>query len=159
MKYVILLSFISISQLCFSQEDEGIHTPTIQSINTTADPSLPSVSTSDTTVIATPAQYPGGLPALRTFLTNNLQYPQEAADNDIEGTVIVQFTVCKDGTMCDYKVLKNPSPLLTREALRVIKKMPKWEPALDGNNNALQTYAKQPITFQLQRDEPEDTDD
>ena len=72
--------------------------------------------------------FPGGMEALMNYLKKNMKYPKEAQDKGIQGRVIVQFVVNKDGSICDAKVVKAVDPLLDAEALRAVNAMPKWIP-------------------------------
>ena len=83
------------------------------------------------------------------WLNNNMRYPEAAQQNDIQGRVIVNFVVEKDGSIANVKIAKGVDKDLDREALRVVKKMPKWQP---GKNNgvAVRSYFNLPVTFRLQ---------
>ena len=72
--------------------------------------------------------FPGGMEALMNYLKKDMKYPKEAQDKGIQGRVIVQFVVNKDGSICDAKVVKAVDPLLDAEALRAVNAMPKWIP-------------------------------
>ncbi|WP_207432011.1 M56 family metallopeptidase [Sabulibacter ruber] len=74
-------------------------------------------------------QYPGGEKELLKFIGQTFRIPQEASKNNYYGGVFIQATIAKDGTPGDFKVLKGSHALLENEALRVIQKMPKWEPS------------------------------
>ena len=95
------------------------------------------------------AEFPGGMAALMKWLGNNIRYPEAAQQNDIQGKVIVKFVVEKDGSIGAATILKGVDKDLDREALRVVKKMPKWQP---GKNNgvAVRSYFNLPVTFKLQ---------
>ena len=118
-------------------------------------------------------QYPGGIPELMKFLSNNIQYPVEAEHYGVEGRVMVNFVVDKDGTVSDMKVAKTElknrlsdkkfkkysdidkyamrekgEGQLKEEALRVVRKMPNWEPALRRGEKVRVKYSL-PITFKL----------
>lgn len=95
------------------------------------------------------AQFPGGEAAMMKFLTNNVRYPEAAQQNDVQGKVIVNFVVEKDGSIGHVKIAKGVDKDLDREAMRVVKKMPKWQP---GKNNgvAVRSYFNLPVTFRLQ---------
>ena len=118
-------------------------------------------------------QYPGGIPELIKFLSNNIQYPVEAEHYGVEGRVMVNFVVDKDGTVSDMKVAKTElknrlsdkkfkkysdidkyamrekgEGQLKEEALRVVRKMPNWEPALRRGEKVRVKYSL-PITFKL----------
>lgn len=95
------------------------------------------------------AEFPGGTAALMKWLNQNIRYPEQAAANDIQGRVIVKFVVEKDGSIGHAEILKGVDKDLDREALRVVKKMPKWQP---GKNNgvAVRSYFNLPVSFKLQ---------
>lgn len=95
------------------------------------------------------AEFPGGQGALMKWLSNNIRYPEAAQQNDIQGRVIVKFVVEKDGSIGAASIVKGVDKDLDREALRVVKKMPKWQP---GKNNgvAVRSYFNLPVTFKLQ---------
>lgn len=95
------------------------------------------------------AEFPGGQAALMKWLSNNIRYPEAAQQNDVQGRVIVKFVVEKDGSIGQATILKGVDKDLDREALRVVKKMPKWQP---GKNNgvAVRSYFNLPVIFKLQ---------
>ncbi len=95
------------------------------------------------------AEFPGGYPALMKWLSSNLRYPEAAQQNDIQGRVMVKFIVEKDGRVTQASILKGVDKDLDREALRVVNKMPKWQP---GKNNgvAVRSYFQLPVQFKLQ---------
>lgn len=95
------------------------------------------------------AEFPGGQGALMKWLSNNVRYPESAQQNDIQGRVIVKFVVEKDGSIGKTEILKGVDKDLDREALRVVKKMPRWQP---GKNNgvAVRSYFNLPVVFRLQ---------
>jgi TonB family protein len=95
-------------------------------------------------------EYPGGQAALIKFLSENIQYPAEAKKQKIEGNVVLQFVINKDGSIKDVENLKPEiHPLLVEEAIRVVKLMPKWKPGLKDNKVAKVKYAL-PIRFKLE---------
>jgi protein TonB len=93
------------------------------------------------------SQYPGGQPAWERFLNRNFHYPQEAIDNEVQGTVVVQFIVDLEGNVSDVVAISGPQELRP-EAVRVIKKSGKWTPAIQ-NGRQVKSYKKQPVTFRL----------
>ena len=97
------------------------------------------------------ASYPGGPPALRGFLESELRYPNKALKNEIQGKVIVEFTVEKDGSITGATVVESVEETLDKEAIRVIKRMPKWEPAIVGGILTAQKM-RQPVVFALQKE-------
>lgn len=94
------------------------------------------------------AEFPGGQAALMKWLSNNIRYPESAQQNDIQGRVVVKFVVEKDGSIGQASIVRGVDRDLDREALRVVKKMPKWQP---GKNNgvAVRSYFNLPVTFKL----------
>jgi periplasmic protein TonB len=94
------------------------------------------------------SEYPGGASAWQRYLNKNLRYPQEAIDNEIQGTVIVQFIVDKAGMVSDVEAISGPNELRD-EAVRVIKKSGQWTPAVQ-NGRQVKSYKKQPIVFRLE---------
>ena len=81
-----------------------------------------------------PAEFPGGRSALAKWLSNNLRYPEVAQANNIQGRVVVKFTVEKDGSISNPTVVRGVDKDLDREAIRVVKKMPRWNA---GKNNGV----------------------
>ena len=77
--------------------------------------------------------FPGGYKALQEFIEKEKKYPDEALKKREEGAVYVVFTVDTLGNVVHPKVATSVSPSLDREALRIVRKMPKWIPARDGN--------------------------
>ena len=96
-----------------------------------------------------PAEFPGGQAALMKWLSQNIRYPEAAQQNDIQGRVVVKFVVEKDGSVGHAEIARGVDKDLDREALRVVNKMPKWQP---GKNNgvAVRSYFNLPVTFRLQ---------
>ena len=93
-------------------------------------------------------QYPGGIEAMMTFLRDNLKYPAELAEQNIQGRVIVQFVVDKDGNVTNPTVKRSVDPQLDAEALRVVKAMPKWTPG-KKNGQAVSVKYTMPVMFAL----------
>lgn len=96
------------------------------------------------------SEYPGGLSAWKRFLEKTLRYPQDAIDNDVEGTVVVQFVVDKDGVVSEVEAISGPEELRP-EAVRVIKKSGKWNPAIQAGRQ-VKSYKKQPVVFVLAKE-------
>lgn len=92
--------------------------------------------------------FPGGESGLLNFIRRNVRYPQAAEDAGIEGRVVVQFDVNKDGSVSNAEVVRGASPILDREALRVVRIMPRWHPALQGGHPVKMSYAV-PVVFKL----------
>lgn len=126
-----------------------------------------------------PAQYPGGQAALMQYLAQNIRYPKISAENGVQGRVIVQFVVEKDGSLSNFAVVKKSGDTITKnaqsgitvkalgsateeskvpqeafdalnaEAVRVLREMPKWTPAKQRGQEVRMRYTL-PITFRLQ---------
>lgn len=93
-------------------------------------------------------QFPGGQGELMKYLRNNIKYPAEAQKKKIEGRVIVTFVVNKKGRITHPTVERSASPSLDKEALRVVKRMPKWTPGRMNGEPVNVKYAL-PVTFKL----------
>ena len=93
--------------------------------------------------------FPGGMPALMQWLSQNIKYPVIAAENGVQGRVIVQFVVEKDGSVTDVHVAKSVDPSLDKEATRVVKAMPMWNPGKQ-NGSAVRVKYTVPVMFKLQ---------
>lgn len=93
-------------------------------------------------------EYPGGSKALTTYINGVIQYPEIALNNSIEGTVLVEFIVEKDGSLSNVKVEIPLFPECDKEAVRVIRSMPKWKPA-QKNGKPVRCYFKVPVSFRL----------
>ncbi len=98
-------------------------------------------------IVQQKAQFPGGLQAMYDYLGKNLHYPQNLVDNGIKGTVTVKFAVMSDGTISNISAVSSPDPLLTDEALKVIRSMPKWLPGMQ-NGKAVSSYFYLPVVFE-----------
>ena len=93
-------------------------------------------------------EYPGGMEAMMKFVAENLKYPQQMQKEKVEGRVLLSFVVEKDGSVTNIEEVKSPHPVLTEEAIRVVKLMPKWKPGKqDGKEVRVQFNL--PITFRL----------
>ena len=85
---------------------------------------------------------------VQAWLTSHLQYPASAADNNIQGKVVVKFVVGRDGSVSRAEVIRGVDPALDREALRVVNSMPKWNPGMN-NGQPANVWFQLPITFKL----------
>ena len=92
--------------------------------------------------------FPGGNAAMMNYLSQNIKYPVIAEENGIQGRVIVQFVVGKDGHISDVRVAKSVDPSLDKEAVRVVKGMPRWIPGKQ-NGQAVTVRYTLPVTFRL----------
>ena len=93
--------------------------------------------------------FPGGMGALNKYLHDNVHYPVVAQENGVQGRVTISFVVEKDGSVTDVKVAKSVDPSLDKEALRVVRGMPRWTP---GKQNGATVRVKYnvPVVFRLQ---------
>jgi protein TonB len=94
-------------------------------------------------------EFPGGMEGWAKFLRNNLRYPYMAQESEIQGKVYISFVVEKDGSITDVKVVKGIGGGCDEEAVRVIKKSPKWKAGLQ-NDQAVRVRYQMPIHYALQ---------
>ena len=95
-------------------------------------------------------EFPGGTQAMYDYLGENLKYPEIAQEDGIQGRVVCQFTVEKDGSLSDIEVVRSAGDAsLDKEAVRVIKSMPKWKPGKQ-RNQLVRVKFTVPVNFKLQ---------
>ena len=94
------------------------------------------------------ASFPGGEEALYAYLNKNLQYPELARESNITGTVVIKFVVEKDGSITKASILREIGGGCGKEALRVVKNMPKWKPG-KKEGHAVRSEFTLPVTFEL----------
>ncbi len=94
------------------------------------------------------AIFPGGENGWVKYLEHTLTYPEKAMENGIDGTIRVQITVLSDGKVTNVKALNNPGGGLAEEAMRVLKKGPKWIPA-EQNGQKITSTLVQNIVFKI----------
>ncbi|MCR5333880.1 MAG: energy transducer TonB [Bacteroidaceae bacterium] len=99
-------------------------------------------------VVEENAQFPGGDEACMKWLHDHIKYPSICQEQGVQGRVIVAFVVNKDGSIVDVKVLRSPDQHLSDEAVRVVKQMPKWKPARQGNRSVRSRF-NLPVMFRL----------
>ena len=113
---------------------------------------LPQVPiTKDSVVLKTVEQlpeFPGGIVQFMKWLTRNLRYPPIAQSQRMQGKVVVSFIINKDGSIASPTIVQSVDPVLDREALRVVKMMPRWKPGLQ-NGKPCRTMFAIPVNFQL----------
>lgn len=113
---------------------------------------LPQVPiTKDSVVLKTVEQlpeFPGGIVQFMKWLTRNLRYPPIAQSQRMQGKVVVSFIINKDGSIASPTIVQSVDPALDREALRVVKMMPRWKPGLQ-NGKPCRTMFAIPVNFQL----------
>ena len=93
--------------------------------------------------------FKGGDQALMEYLHKSIHYPAIAEENGIQGRVVCTFVVERDGSITDIKVVRSVDPSLDKEAVRVLKAMPKWIPGKQ-NGSAVRVKFTLPVTFKLQ---------
>ncbi len=99
-------------------------------------------------VVEENASFPGGEDACFKWLQKNIKYPTICQEQGVQGRVMVAFVVNKDGSIVDVKVVRSPDEHLSEEALRVVKLMPKWKPARQGNKTVRSRF-NLPVMFRL----------
>lgn len=92
--------------------------------------------------------FKGGDAAMKKFIDDNLKYPKIAKEAEIQGRVTVRFVVTSTGAIEDITVIRGIDPSCDKEAIRVIKAMPKWEPGKQ-NGKAVDVYYTLPVVFRL----------
>jgi protein TonB len=100
-------------------------------------------------VVEESPEFPGGPQKMMKYLSENVRYPAVASENGIQGRVICQFTVWKDGTIRDIVVLRGVDKSLDKEAVRLIQSMPKWKPGKQ-RGKAVSCKFTLPVMFKLQ---------
>ena len=100
-------------------------------------------------VVEQQPEFPGGTTALMKFLGDNIRYPVIAQENGIQGRVIMNFVVERDGSISDVQIVRGQDPSLDREAERVIKTMPNWKPG-QQRGKPVRVRFTLPVVFRLQ---------
>ena len=112
-------------------------------------PPIPGKSDEVFVVVERQPEFPGGNAAMMKWLSDNIKYPVTAQQNGIQGRVIVNFIVEKDGSLSDFQVVHSVDPSLDKEAVRVIEAMPKWKPGVQ-RREAVRVRYTLPVVFRLQ---------
>ena len=99
-------------------------------------------------IVENQPEFPGGNTALMNFISENIVYPKIAQENGIQGRVITNFIIEKDGSLSDIQVVRGVDPSLDKEAVRLIAAMPKWTPGTQRGNKVRVRYLL-PIVFRL----------
>lgn len=100
------------------------------------------------TVVEDSPSFPGGRDSLLKYIKQNIQYPESALENEIEGTVYVTFVVEKDGSLSNEKVLRGINQVCDEEALRLVRDMPAWQPGLH-RGEPMRVQYNMPVKFEL----------
>lgn len=139
MKFILLLFFLPFPIFTFSQQKaDSIDVSSLREER---------VIKEDTFIFIEDffPSYPGGFDAMQKFLIENLRYPNIEAC--VEGRVILRFVVKKDGAIENIEVLKSLHPDFDKEALRVVRLMPKWNPAINDKGDTIDYQLILPIKF------------
>lgn len=104
-------------------------------------------------VVEKPAEYPGGLDSMFTFIGRNLKYPTSARRSDVEGVVYVAFVIEKNGSVSNISVVKGIHPECDAEAARVVSLFPNWKPGRNARNKAVRSKFVLPIKYKLTPDQ------
>lgn len=96
--------------------------------------------------------FPGGMEEMIKFLQGKVKYPKEAQDKGLQGRVLVQFVVNKDGSICEDTVVRSVAPSLDAEAIRVVRSMPNWTPGKQKGEPVRVRFTL-PVTFRLSGDD------
>jgi len=100
-------------------------------------------------VVEEQPEFPGGNEALMKYISDNIKYPADAVSKGIQGRVITNFVVEKDGTLTDVQVARGVDPSLDKEAIRLIESMPRWIPGKQRGEVIRVRFAL-PVVFRLQ---------
>lgn len=145
---------LTVFSFVFSAKAQSSIDTALQNNGLTAKDSLKNQAEKPITVnnVTKTAEYPGGYSALIQFLSTRIQYPTDAIDKDIQGKVVLKFTVLKTGEIDpeSIQIIKSVYPSLDSEAVRVIKLMPKWHPGYK-DNVPVNTRFVLPVIFALQQ--------
>ncbi len=101
------------------------------------------------TIVEESCEFPGGPSALMKYLSKNIEYPEIAAENGIQGRVILSFVIERNGKPSQVKVVRGVDPALDKEAVRVVKSMPAWKPGKQQGKAVRQRFTL-PVQFRLQ---------
>jgi protein TonB len=102
-------------------------------------------------VVEEEPEFPGGIPALYKIISENLKYPQEAQNNNIQGKVILKFVVMPDGSVDRIEILRSVDPELDGEAIRVVKTLPRFKPGRQAGI-PVPVWFLLPVTFKIETD-------
>ncbi len=92
--------------------------------------------------------FKGGEAEMLKFISNNMKYPASAKENGIQGRVTVRFVITSAGKITDVQIIRGIDPACDKEAIRIVKSMPDWEPGKQ-NGKAVSVYYTLPIKFSL----------
>jgi protein TonB len=102
-------------------------------------------------VVEVQPEFPGGMDSMYAFIQKNLIYPEKAKAEGIEGRVFITFTIEKDGSVSNVKILRGIGGGCDEAAKEVIEKMPKWKPGTQ-RGKPVRVQFNLPIKFELEKD-------
>ena len=164
-KYLYILPLAALAVTAFARPEVSAVADEISAVKVIAPAVHDSIQPNVQTAVAAPSsaldqmpEFPGGMEALNAYLRNNIRYPQEAQKAGIQGRVIIQFIVSKDGSITDAEVVESVDPQLDAEGLRLIKNMPRWKPGM-RKGQAIRVKQTLPIRFAFTKtsDKPENS--
>lgn len=147
MRFYSIFSILLLASMCAFADEQKITELLIVEDNNNSENIL------DIVTLDKQPEFPGGINGLMQFLGENIIYPSECAENEIQGKVLVKFTVFKDGKVGNIEVVQSVHPLLDAEAIRVVSLLPNWKPG-ELNGNPVNVWYHLPINFKLQGDDP-----
>ena len=162
-KYLYILPLAALAVTAFARPEVSAVADEISAVKVIAPAVHDSIQPNVQPAVAAPSsaldqmpEFPGGMEALNTYLRNNIRYPQAAQKAGIQGRVIIQFIVSKDGSITDAEVVESVDPQLDAEGLRLIKNMPRWKPGM-RKGQAIRVKQTLPIRFAFTKtsDKPE----
>ena len=148
--YYTVMYYVNNKLTSYEMSDKYPHetiVPATPIAKKTVEPAAGSAGGSDAVieVVEQPAEFPGNV---YQYLGSQIKYPKAAMESGIQGRVIVQFIVEKDGSITNTKVVRSPDPILSQEALRLVNSMPRWKPAMQKGEVVRSRY-NLPIQFRL----------
>ena len=164
-KYLYILPLAALAVTAFARPEVSAVADEISAVKVIAPAVHDSIQPNVQPAVAAPSsaldqmpEFPGGMEALNTYLRNNIRYPQEAQKAGIQGRVIIQFIVSKDGSITDAEVVESVDPQLDAEGLRLIKNMLRWKPGM-RKGQAIRVKQTLPIRFAFTKtsDKPENS--
>ncbi len=138
---------ISIADVKGTNEETGVDIATLQEHKVIVQEEVKEEKVFE--IVEQPPSFPGGESAMYEWLSKNINYPVIAQENNIQGRVTCQFVVGRNGEIEDVRVVRGVDPSLDKEAIRVIRAMPKWIPGRQGGNAVKVRYTL-PVQFRLQ---------
>ncbi len=150
MKKIIFLLLITMPLFGIAQKDSTIIEDDFEEIiDAPLPPPYPDKKEVVVQIVEKMAEYPGGNGAMSKFIQKNLKYPKKARKKEIEGRVIIQFVINKEGKVTKAKILRDIGYGCGEEALKVVNKMPKWKPATQ-RGKPVKVMMTLPFNFKLE---------